>query len=95
MIDFGQCPDYGRLEDWSIGPHGKGAPKMHRIEKLRADIEVLKDSLALDWSDLAQSLTNEQRVDIENHLEWCLTEMGWCLAKMKTLSQRLREPNPS
>jgi hypothetical protein len=68
---------------------------MHRIEKLRTDIELLKDSLALDWSDLARSLTNEQRVDIENHLEWCLTEMSWCLAKMKTLSQRLRDPNPN
>ena len=66
---------------------------MHRIEKLRANIETLKDSLALDWSDLAQSLTNEQRIDIENHLEWCLTEMGWCLAEMKKLSERLRAPN--
>jgi hypothetical protein len=68
---------------------------MHRIEKLRANIETLKDSLALDWSDLAHSLTNEQRVDIENHLEWCLADMGWCLAEMKKLSQRLRDPNPN
>jgi hypothetical protein len=52
---------------------------MNRIEKLRSNIETLKNSLALDWSDLALSLTNEQRVDIETHLEWCLTEMSWCL----------------
>jgi hypothetical protein len=69
--------------------------EMNRIEKLRANIEVLKDSLALDWSDLAQSLTNDQRVDIEDHLEWCLTEMGWCLTEMKKLSERLRGPVPN
>jgi hypothetical protein len=69
--------------------------KMNRIEKLRANIEILKDSLALDWSDLAHSLTDHQRVDIEDHLEWCLTEMGWCLAEMKKLSERLRGPVPN
>jgi len=68
---------------------------MNRIEKLRGNIETLKDSLATDWSDLAHSLTDEQRIEIEDHLEWCLTEMGWCLAEMKKLSQRLRDPNPN
>jgi hypothetical protein len=62
---------------------------MNRIEKLRGNIETLKDSLALDWSDLSLPLTGEQRAEIENHLEWCLTEMDWCLAEMKKLSQRL------
>jgi len=52
---------------------------MNRIEKLRSNIETLKDSLAVDWSDLALPLTEQQRVEIENHLEWCLTEMDWCL----------------
>jgi hypothetical protein len=65
---------------------------MNRIEKLRGNMETLKDSLALDWSDLALSLTDEQRTEIEDHLEWCLMEMGWCLAEMKKLSQRLRDP---
>jgi hypothetical protein len=55
------------------------ASRMNRIEKLRSNIETLKDSLAVDWSDLALPLTGEQRVEIENHLEWCLTEMDWCL----------------
>jgi hypothetical protein len=64
---------------------------MNRIEKLRGNIETLKDSLALDWSDLAMPLTAEQRAEIENHLEWCLTEMGWCLTEMKKVSQRLRD----
>ena len=36
-------------------------------------------------------LTAEQRAEIENHLEWCLTEMGWCLTEMKKVSQRLRD----
>ena len=67
------------------------ASKMNRIEKLRGNIETLKDSLALDWSDLSLPLTGEQRAEIENHLEWCLTEMDWCLAEMKKLSQRLRD----
>jgi hypothetical protein len=64
---------------------------MNRIEKLRGNIETLKDSLALDWSDLAMPLTGEQRAEIENHLEWCLAEMGWCLTEMKKVSQRLRD----
>ena len=34
---------------------------MNRIEKLRGNIETLKDSLALDWSDLSLPLTGEQR----------------------------------
>jgi hypothetical protein len=64
---------------------------MNRIEKLRGNIESLRNSLAVDWSDLAMPLTGEQRAEIENHLEWCLTEMGWCLTEMKKLSQRLRD----
>jgi hypothetical protein len=64
---------------------------MNRIEKLRGNIESLRDSLAIDWGDLAMPLTGEQRAEIENHLEWCLTEMGWCLTEMKKLSQRLKD----
>jgi len=59
---------------------------MNRIEKLRGNI-----SLALDWSDLSLPLPGGQRVEIETHFEWCLTEMDWCLAEMKKLSQRLRD----
>jgi hypothetical protein len=66
---------------------------MNRIGKLRGNIETLKDSLALDWSDLALSLPDEQRIEIEDHLEWCLMEMDWCLAEMKKLSQRLKDRN--
>jgi hypothetical protein len=62
------------------------ASRMNRIEKLRGNI-----SLALDWSDLSLPLTGEQRVEIETHFEWCLTEMDWCPAEMKKLSQRLRD----
>jgi hypothetical protein len=68
---------------------------MNRIEKLRANIESLKDALTQDWGDLARSLTNVQRSDIESHFEWCLREMDWCLIEMKKLSQRLKESNPS
>jgi len=64
---------------------------LNRIEKLRANIEHLKESLALDWDDLGRSLSDAQRSEIETHLEWCLTEMTWCLAEMKKLSQRLRD----
>jgi hypothetical protein len=59
------------------------AVKMNRIEKARGNIETLKDSLILDWKDLALPLTAAQRIDIETHLEWCLAEMSWCLADMK------------
>jgi hypothetical protein len=77
------------------------AVKMNRIEKLRGNIETLKDSLALDWSDLALPLADAQRIDIENHLAWCLTEMDWCLAEMKSRlgasgpQIRVRMPPPS
>jgi hypothetical protein len=70
-------------------------PIMNRIEKLRDNIERLKDSLALDWNDLAKSLSDEQRIEIGHHLEWCLTEMTWCLSEMKKLSQSLRETKPN
>jgi len=74
---------------------------MNRIEKLRGNIETLKDSLALDCSDLALPLADAQRIDIEDHLAWCLTEMGWCLAEMKSRlgasepQIRARMPPPS
>jgi len=67
---------------------------MHRIEKLRDNIERLKDSLTMDWNELAQLLTNEERTEVEEHLEWCLTEMTWCLTEMKTFSQRLKDRGP-
>jgi hypothetical protein len=68
---------------------------MNRIEKMRRNIEALKDSLLLDWIDLAESPPDDQRADIEKHLEWCLTEMSWCLTEMKKLSERIREPKPN
>jgi len=40
---------------------------MNRIEKARGNIETLKDSLTLDWNDLALPLTAAQRIDIEWH----------------------------
>lgn len=67
---------------------------MNRIEKLRGNIGRLKGSLVLDWDDLAQSLTDAQRREIETHLEWRLTEMTGCLAEMNKLSQRLRDDSP-
>jgi hypothetical protein len=57
--------------------------KMNGIEKARGNIETLKDSLVIDWNDLALPLTGAERIDIETHPEWCLAEMSWCLADMK------------
>ena len=37
---------------------------MNRIEKLRSNIETLKDGPALDWSDLARPVTDEQLIEI-------------------------------
>jgi hypothetical protein len=64
---------------------------MNRIDKLRRNIETLKDSLALD----GPILLTHSRTNVEEHLEWCLTEMGWCLTEMKRLSERLHDPNPN
>jgi hypothetical protein len=66
---------------------------MKRLEKMRRNIEALKDSLLVDWSDLATSPSPEQRAEIEAHLQWSVAEMGWCLAEMRKLSETLREPN--
>ena len=74
---------------------------MNRIDKLRRNIETLRDSLALDWNDLILPLPAAQRVDIEIHIDWCLAEMSWCLMEMKNqLSAsetqiRTRMPSPS
>jgi hypothetical protein len=74
---------------------------MNRTDKLRGHIETLRDSLALDWKDLALPLAAAQRVDIEIHVEWCLAEMSWCLTEMKNhlgaaeTQIRIRMPSPS
>lgn len=68
---------------------------MNRLEKMRRNIETLKNSLRLDWINLAEPLADEQRAEIEKHLEWCLTEMSWCLTEMKKLSERVRGPGPN
>jgi hypothetical protein len=65
------------------------ASRMNRIEKLRGT----SNSERFAGHRLERSgpaLTGEQRIQSENHLEWCLREMDQCLAEMKKLSQRLR-----
>jgi hypothetical protein len=75
-----------------LGAQLQGKAAMKRLEKMRRNIEELKDSLLVDWSDLAASPSPPQRVEIEAHLQWCLAEMSWRLAQMRTLSETLREP---
>jgi hypothetical protein len=70
----------------SISPPASGPASLSRSNlpdarspDLRGSIGTFKDSLALDWSDLALPITGEQPVEIENHFNG-----GWCLAKINS-----------
>jgi hypothetical protein len=60
----------GRLRACGVGEaESNSRVRMNRIEKLRGNIESLRDSLAHDWSDLAIPLTasNEPRSKITSN----------------------------
>ena len=60
---------------------------MAEVEKLRADVDTLKESIQRDWVDMAtKPMTKEERADLRQHIRLCIKEM-------KQLVQRLDENN--
>jgi hypothetical protein len=48
-------------------------------DKLLRDIDTLRESIRLDWVDLARlSLTQEERGGIRQHIELCFRELQEC-----------------
>ncbi len=48
---------------------------MTRLEKLKRDIETLRDSMKLDAAELARASPEEKR-GILKHMKWCAEEMA-------------------
>lgn len=46
-----------------------------KIEKLKRDIQTLKDSIELDSRELLQTTSPEDQKAIREHLQWCANEL--------------------
>jgi hypothetical protein len=57
--------------------------KYSDAEKLVRDLDTLAQSAREDWADLStKRLSGDDRRDIRQHLEWCLTEMQRLLKRL-------------
>lgn len=54
-------------------------------EKLKRDIDTLRDSIKLDWQDLAsKQLTQDERKGLKEHIEWCSSELNSLYERLST-----------
>lgn len=45
-------------------------------EKLQRDIDTLRESIKLEWQDIATKQLNiTERQDIKQHIQWCTDEL--------------------
>ena len=45
-------------------------------EKLQRDIDTLRESIKLEWQDIAtKQLSITERQDIKQHIQWCSDEL--------------------
>jgi hypothetical protein len=59
---------------------------MSEQEKLRRDIDGLKDSIRLNWADLAhRNLTLQERQDIRQHTNWLIDELKAHIERLEKL----------
>jgi len=59
---------------------------MNETEKLLRDIETLRSSLRIDWSDLtSMSLSKEERTGIREHIEIAREELNTLLERLWSL----------
>lgn len=57
---------------------------MTHHEKLKRDIEALRDSIRLEWQDVeAKNLTEHERLDLMTHIKWCANELNLLLQKFE------------
>jgi hypothetical protein len=58
-------------------------------EKLRRDIETLREAIRLDWADLAQlPLTPEERQGIRHNVTICVRDLADLLARLDNLDAK-------
>jgi len=61
--------------------------EMTEYEKLRRDIATLRESIHLDWVDLAsKNLSAEERVAIRQHSTLCVKDLVELLTKLDSLA---------
>lgn len=59
---------------------------MKETEKLLRDINTLRESIKLDWKDLSTlQLTEKERSEIKQHIEWCQNELKDLFARLSTM----------
>lgn len=62
---------------------------MTEAEKLRRDIDALRESIRLDWADLAHlGLSPEERAGIHEHVNMCIQDLNALLAQLNTLNAK-------
>jgi hypothetical protein len=49
---------------------------MTEAEKLKSDLDTLRESIQRDWQDLARAPTARDRESILEHLMWCDGELA-------------------
>ncbi len=61
---------------------------MTHHEKLKRDMEVLRESIRLEWQDVeARDLAGHERLDLMTHIKWCVNELSLLLQKFEHLEQ--------
>lgn len=54
-------------------------------EKLQRDIDTLRESIKLDWQDIAtKQLSLTERKDIKQHIQWCSDELKSLYDRLET-----------
>ena len=49
---------------------------MNKQEKLKRDIDILRESIKLDWQDIVTlQLSATEMLDIKQHIKWCNDEL--------------------
>jgi hypothetical protein len=48
---------------------------LNNVEKLKRDIQTLKDSMHLDAEELLRTTSPENQRAIREHLQWCADEL--------------------
>ncbi len=56
---------------------------MTNAEKIRENVATLKESIERDWKDIVTASTEQERVGIRTHLQWCIDELLWLVSELE------------
>lgn len=57
-------------------------------EKLRRDIDTLRESIRIEWQEIeAKNLGAAERHDLMTHIKWCANELSLLLQKFEDLDK--------